>query len=149
MSETTALAFITASGDEVQTYTRWMEAAVERDLVQLEADGWSIDVFVNDSWASGDLIDPAGSKWPFKIDQNGDLGVTGLYSANDSGCRDGVIVVGSGPNEFEAVGAWCDTAGQIAAAAPIRPLSIGEEGVEVVAETIDGPREFFVEEVYP
>jgi hypothetical protein len=144
-----AQAFVTGRGDAVQSYTRWMAAPVERDLVQLEADGWRLELFVNVEWASGDLIDPAGTKFPFRIDHNGDTGVTGLYAANDAGCRDGVIVLGDSTQEFESIGAWCDADGQIAPATPRRPLQISDQGVEIVAETLDGPHAFFAEEVFP
>jgi hypothetical protein len=143
-----AVAFICGGEQTVTTYTRWMYNTVDEDdqTLAFEVDGWRLDLEIAEPGANGELTTPTGDIIGIGATLTPGTDLQGIYSSVNDGCRDGLIVMGTGS---EAVGVWCDDRGHMRPAAPSEPLGEATaasvaEGIGMVSTSVSKRHEFLV-----
>ncbi len=109
---------------------------------------------INDEAAVGTLLDANGVAVSVNAPRIDGQGLAGLYTAEDSGARDGLILLPSEDSEpdglpLEGLGLWRDTQGNLAQVTPVKPIEMAELGISVTADTVIGTRAFFMTRVVP
>ena len=139
----TAVAFVCGGSTTLTTHTQFMFGASGVD-VSLSEGGTSLTTTIADGAISGTVQDSAGASLTFTAAQPSlTTAIYGLFTAVDSGCRDGVIV--QGPTLTQ--GAWCDDMGNVAPISPSQAATL--QGFDVVATAPGGTQMFRVEPVVP
>ena len=110
--------------------------------IRLAGGDWSFVGTLDDDHAAGMLAGPGGVSlaWSGAAVQGGDL--SGLYTAYDSGCTTGVIVVDGRPAATPIVrGAWCNAAGKVhQVIITVSPLQLVDGRLPVEVPLDAGPR---------
>jgi hypothetical protein len=133
--------FYVCGGPATQaTLTRWLQARVDPESRSPELAatdrGVSIVAAHGSGSITGTLEDAAGVVYSFQADRIDapSSEAAGLYSALDSGCRTGLVVVPSGSGEPRRIqGVWCDSMGRVGQVTPIEPVTLDQRGLAVLA----------------
>ena len=142
-----AAAFVCGGADRL-SISRWMAEAADDSMV-FELDGVKLSLDVKDGLATGTLLDPDGVALNVNAPRIDGQGLAGLYTAFDSGARDGMILLPGASEELDALGAWRDAAGNVAQVTPVRPLDFVAAGIAVTVDAPTEVREFFMNPVAP
>ena len=141
--EQSVVAYVCGGDNTLATHTRWFVTPSGGSDLAFDHDGWRLETSLSDGDISGSLIDPDGLESSFAANHTAEGDPAGLFTAFDSGCRDGVIVESGGSSQ----GAWCDLLDNFGEVTPAMPIDAS--GFDVVAATPMGDRMFFVEPLVP
>ncbi len=119
-----------ATDDTRPTWTRWFTTTdVADDAVEIELEGWTLDVARDGDRLSVDLVGPedeAASFEPTEVDEGG------LFE-HDGACRDGVIA-GHGAS----TGAFCVDPDTLLHVEPVGTIQLSVDTIEVRPVAADG-----------
>jgi len=140
-------AYACGSDPEDERYPGWFtRTPYDGDgWIVLDRDGWSVDVRWTSASADGTLTGPDGASLGWSGTRARTEEAEGLYTAFDSGCTTGVIVIDDGSATSPLVrGAWCNAAGAVEQVTPLRPVELVDGRLRVEVELGTGTRRFDV-----
>jgi hypothetical protein len=139
-----AAAYVCGGPTTMATHSRWMHTTEVDGSLSFAADGWSLTFERDDDGGSGELISPDAVSLAVNAKKVTDGGIDGLYTAFDSGCRDGLIIDGGGSQ-----GTWCDDSGLFAEVTPLQPIALTDQGIAVSIPLLPTAREIFMFSAVP
>ncbi|WP_438024051.1 hypothetical protein [Sorangium sp. So ce233] len=137
--------YVCGGASSYATMTRWFEGTVEANgAFSLSNGGWTARA--EPGGDAGTLRSPDGAELAFRVRPASLDRDEGLYSAVDSGCRTGVVVLTPEGAEAPALqGTWCGAGDLFAQVTPIRWLSeLDRRGIEVRVELEGAPKNLLV-----
>jgi hypothetical protein len=125
-----------------EAYPQWvttMGTYFNEPHVTAAQEGWRFDGAWSGDTASGVLVGPEGTSLTWLGTAVPRPTLAGLYTAVDSGCTSGVIVMGHDTAPLVR-GAWCDANGDVRQITPLLPLTLDGGALAVEVETDGAPR---------